>query len=281
MVVLVFGKRGKSMWKIGRFECRTTLRQRSSYSLLLVWVMIMSLIFLLQKDIGLQGYTSMTGTIANLILYLVPLFMLIIGSFSIANELESGQWKLLSTYPLVTIKYIIGKMLGQFIAQTILFTIGYSTSILIGSWSGSIQSQNWIMLIYLFSIGLLYTFIVIGITIGSLVNSRWQALSTSIIIWFFLIMAWPTVLIAFLNQIPYPMINLILKFSLLVNPAEMLRILFVVKLGGGAVFGQSYDDLTKFLASDYSLWIVFLYLIIFSVVALVISAWRMERRKMP
>ena len=36
----------------------------------------------------------------------LPLFMMIIGSFSIANEMESGQWQLLCTYPVSIPAYL-------------------------------------------------------------------------------------------------------------------------------------------------------------------------------
>ena len=46
-----------------------------------------------------------------------------------------------------------------------------------------------------------------GITIGTIVSTRWQALSISVIIWFFLIMIWPTALIGILGLVPYPSIR--------------------------------------------------------------------------
>ena len=125
------------MWNIWRSELRMTVRQRSYYSFLILWVAVLSLLFLLQSSApSLTGYTNTTGTVVNVALYIIPLFMLIMGAFSIANEMENGQWRLLSTYPLFTLSYVIGKIGGQFTAQLIVFTFSYGISM-------AIRFANW------------------------------------------------------------------------------------------------------------------------------------------
>ena len=50
------------MWNIWRSELRMTVRQRSYYSFLILWVAVISLLFLLQASApSLTGYTNMTG----------------------------------------------------------------------------------------------------------------------------------------------------------------------------------------------------------------------------
>ena len=135
------------MWNIWRSELRMTVRQRSYYSLFILWVAVVSLLFLLQSSApSLTGYTSMTATVVNIALYIIPLFMLIIGSFSIANEMENGQWRLLTSYPLSTMFYIIGKIGGQFTAQAIVFTFSYGVSLGVGLIMGSGFSSDWLFL---------------------------------------------------------------------------------------------------------------------------------------
>ena len=56
-------------------------------------------------------------------------------------------------------------------------------------------------------------------------------------------MIWPTALIGILGLVPYPWIAPLMKFALFVNPAEFIRVAFVLSLDGGAVFGQAYDSL--------------------------------------
>ncbi|WP_404328149.1 ABC transporter permease [Mesobacillus maritimus] len=268
------------MWNIWRSELRMTLRQRSYYSFIVLWVAVISLLFLLQASApSLSGYTNMTGTVVNIALYIIPLFMLIIGSFSIANEMENGQWRLLSTYPLSSLSYIVGKIGGQFTAQLIVFTFSYGISLAVGLLSSNGFSSDWLLSIYFFSITLLFFFLVIGIVVGCMVSSRWQALSISVSIWFFLIMIWPTALIALLGLVPYPWIAPLMEFALFANPAEFIRVSFVLSLDAGAVFGQAYDSLMKFLASPSGVLIKIIYFIGFMTLMLLVSMSMLEWRK--
>ncbi len=268
------------MWNILRSELRMTLRQRSYYSFLLLWVAVVSLLFLLQASSpSLTGYTNMTGTVVNIALYIIPLFMLIIGSFSIANEMENGQWRLLTSYPLFTLSYIIGKIGGQFAAQVIVFTFSYGISLAIGLVSGNGFSSGWLLSIYFFSISLIFFFLILGITVGCIVSTRWQALSISVIIWFFLIMIWPTALIGLLGWVPYPWIAPLMKFALFANPAEFIRVSFVISLDGGAVFGQAYDSLVTLLHSSAGFFININYVIGFLTLTFLFSMIMLEWRK--
>ncbi|MEB4856021.1 ABC transporter permease [Priestia sp. TRN 1309] len=258
------------MWNIWRSELAVSFRQRTYFSFVVLWVVVLSFLFLLQSTSpAFSGYTNITGTIMNLLLYIIPLFMLINGSFSIASEMENGQFRLLSTYPLSTVSYVIGKILGQITSQCLMFTLSYGISLLIGLLFGVSFSAKWAIALYFFAISLLFFFLIMGVVIGSFSSTRWQALSISVFIWFFLIMLWPTALISTLNLLPYPMVGAALKTLLYINPAELLRIVFVIKLNGGAVFGQAYDGLTSYY--NYDQWISWLGLCYYTLVVMVIS----------
>lgn len=268
------------MWNIFYSEWRSTVREKSAYTFLVLWVVVLSLLFLMERNVpSLAGYTNTTGTILNLVLYIIPLFMLITGSFSIANELENGKWRLLCTYPLATSSYVIGKIAGQFIGQIIIFTLSFGSSVMIGLLSGSRFESSWILAIYLFSVILIFLFLVLGIAIGGFSSTRWQALAISIAVWFLLIMMWPTAMISILNLVPYTMIAPLIKIFLFCNPAELLRIIFVIQLGGGAVFGQSYDQLVTFMQSGTVVIVLFVYIAIYTAFFLLIAVWRLERRR--
>jgi Cu-processing system permease protein len=231
-------------------------RQKSYYSFLLLWVVVFSLLFLLESNnSGLVGFTNITGTIVNIILYLLPLFMMLIGSFSIANEVENGQWSLLCTYPVSIPAYFFGKFLGLFSSQAIMFTFSFGVSMLIGLTAGIPLSIKWLMDIYFFSLLLIIAFLILGIFFGTIVNSRWKALTVSVTAWFFLIMIWPTTLIAFLGLLPYPMIALIMKIALFLNPAEFFRVFLISKWNSGSVFGQTYDSIVHLFHSQTG-WLV-------------------------
>ncbi|MBE7105445.1 ABC transporter permease [Bacillus cereus] len=268
------------MWNILYSEWRSAVRSKSAYTFLLLWITMFSLIFVMERNTpALAGYTNVTGTMVNLILYIVPLLMLIIGAFSIAGEVENGKWRLLCTYPLKSTSYVIGKTIGQFIAQTAIFSMSFGVSIIIGLLSGSNFDMFWILATYIFSVLLIFLFLLLGITIGSFSITRWQALAMSIVVWFLLIMMWPTALISILNFVPYTMIAPLIKMLLFCNPAELLRIIFVIQLGGGAIFGQAYDQLIMFLQSNAVILVLLIYGIIYTTIFLFVAGWQMERRR--
>lgn len=268
------------MWNIWRTEWRSAIRQRSYYAFFVFWVVVTSCVFQIVKNASsLTSYTNVTGMIANLILYIIPLFMLIIGSFTIANEMENGQWRLLSTYPISAVSYVIGKFGGQFSAQFIVFTMSYGISILIALLFSIVLSLKWVVVVYIFSLWLILFFLLLGVCVGAFVRTRWQALTTSVILWFFLIIMWPSFLISILSIVPYTWISSILKIVLLFNPAELLRVVFVITMQGGAVFGQTYDVIVLSLESPIGWWLLLLYTIVFAFICIASSSWKLERRK--
>ncbi|MEJ9212058.1 ABC transporter permease [Bacillus smithii] len=268
------------MWNIWRSELMLTFRQRTYYSFVILWVVILGFLFLLQgTSPAFSGYTNITGTIMNLLLYIIPLFMLINGSFSIANEMENGQFRLLSTYPLSSISYVIGKVGGQFTSQLLIFTLSYGISLMIGLICGIPFSMKWMLALYFFAVGLIFFFLLMGIVIGSFTSTRWKALSISVFVWFFLIMLWPTALISVLNHIPYQMIGLVLKSLLFVNPAELIRFIFVIQLNGGSIFGQAYDSLVSFYEHWLSWAVLFYYTVVVLFISIVVSDTNLTMRR--
>ncbi len=115
----------------------------------------------------------------NIIIYLLPLFMMLIGSFSIANEVENGQWELLCTYPLSIPSYILGKFAGLYTSQSIVFTFSFGLSMAIGLIAGMQLSIKWLLDIYLFSLLLIYAFIILGLFFGTLSKYKMEGINRS------------------------------------------------------------------------------------------------------
>lgn len=261
-------------------EWKTMTRQRSYYTFLVLWVIVFSLLFLLEKNNpNVSGFTNTTGTIVNILLYLLPLLMLMTGSFSIANELENGQWHLLCTYPVSVPAYLFGKFFGLITAQTVVFTLSFGISMAIGLVAGIPLGLNWLLLIYLFSLMLIIVFLFLGMSIGTIVNTRWQAFTVSVAVWFLLIMIWPTALITVLGLVPYPMIEPLMKVAMIVNPAEFLRIFFIVQWDSGSIFGQSYDSIVGLFQSGTGWLVLLIYLPIYFGAVSVIPLFSLMRRR--
>lgn len=268
----------KNLWFA---EWKTMTRQRSYYTLLLFWIVVFSLLFLLEKNNqSISGYTNITGTIVNIILYLLPLFMMIIGSFSITTEMENGQWQLLSTYPVSIPAYLFGKFAGLFTAQAVVFTFSFGLSMLIGLLVGIQISLKWLFGIYLFSILLIYIFLIFGIFFGTFVHTRWKALIATVAFWFLIIMIWPTALIAILGLLPYPMIETMMKVAMIVNPAEFLRIFLIIQWNGGSILGESYDSIVQLYQSHIGWLILIGYLAGYFLLLFALSILNLREKRM-
>ena len=228
-------------------EIRLGFRNPWAYSFMVLFTLFSLALLSIQSRHGIQEYTGTTGAMINLILYLLPLMTLLLGSFSITAEKEEGGWQLLSTYPLGSSSYIIGKFIGMAYVLLVIVAVGFGVSGLISSLASHTYSWNSYMLFLLFSAVLVLMFLSLALLIGTLCHNRWQALTAGVALWFFLVLGWPTLLVALLGLVPYTMIKPLLLMLVFLNPAELSRLFLVVKLGGGSVLGPEYYKWVDFM----------------------------------
>ncbi|SHE13111.1 ABC-type transport system involved in multi-copper enzyme maturation, permease component [Chlamydia abortus] len=221
-------------------EVKLGFRNPWAYSFMALFSLFSLALLLIQSQAQMSGYTSSTGTMLNLILYLLPLMTLLLGSFSVTAEKEEGGWQLLSTYSIGTSSYLLGKYGGLAVVLFIIIGFGYGFSGLIGALMGKSFAADSFLLFLAFSAGLILLFLAIAIGVGTLSRNRWQALTYGVAIWFFLILGWPTLLVSVLGFLPYLWIKPALVGLTFLNPAELVRVYMIVKMGGGTVFGAEY-----------------------------------------
>lgn len=264
-----------------RQEWITSLRQKSFYLFAGLFLLIMIFIFLIQLNIGgLSSYTNVTATAFNVLLYSLPLIVMLLGAFSITEEQEAGRFALLLTYPFKMRSYIVGKYLGQFLTHFIIITFSFGvfsalSFLFKAADSGSVKG---ILLIYLFALLVTASFLAIGILIGVLSSTRWQAMMIAISLWFILIMIWPMLLIGSLSFLRYMMVKPILMVLTVLNPAELLRVFFVIQFEGGSIFGQQYYQIIDFLKGPATLLYLLVYLLIYVIGMLAGSTFLIGRK---
>lgn len=213
-----------------------------AYSFMVLFVLFMLTLLLISARGYVQGYSGTSGTIINLVLYLLPLMALMLGSFSLAGEKEEGNWELLSTYPLGTWAFLAGKYLGLAAVLLAIVAIGFGAAGAAGWLVGAGFDAAVYGRLLLFAGLLAVFFLGIAMLAGTLARNRWQALTLAVGIWFFAIIAWPAVLIALLGMLPYPWIKPAVTAFTMANPAELARLFTIVKLGGGSTLGPSYYE---------------------------------------
>lgn len=230
------------MLQVAKREIKIGLRNPWAYSFLILFSVFSISLLLVNSQNAVSGYSAITGSMLSLILYLLPLMTLFLGSFSLTGEKEEGSWQLLSTYPLSTMSFLIGKYVGLSIVLLTIVSFGYGLMGLISVLTGKVFAASTYLLFLAFSFGLVLLFLAIALFVGSLSKNRWQALTFSVMIWFFTVIGWTTILISVLGLLPFLWIKPLLVVLTFLNPAELVRLFVVIKLGGGSVLGPVYYD---------------------------------------
>ncbi|MCC3377608.1 ABC transporter permease [Cohnella sp. REN36] len=221
-------------------ELKLGFRNPWAYSFMALFAVFSLALVLIQSQEGLSGYTSTTGTMINLMLYLLPLMTLLLGSFSLTAEKEEGGWQLLSSYALSTSAFLSGKYLGLAGVLILIVAFGFGLSGAIGAVFGHAFPPASFGLFLVFAVLLILLFLGIAAILGAICRNRWQALTYGVAIWFFLVLGWPTLLIALLGFLPYLWIKPALIGLIFANPAELNRLFLIVKMGGGSILGPEY-----------------------------------------
>lgn len=248
---------------IARREIKLGFRNPWAYSFLALFSAFSLMILLIQSQSGVAEYTHTTGAMINLILYLLPLMTLLLGSFAVTAEKEDGGWQLLSAYPLSAASLLWGKYCGIFVVLLSIVCFGYGFSGVLAALFGRAFAAGTLAFFVLFSLLLVLLFLGAGVWVGTISRNRWQALTYAVAIWFVLVLGWPTLLIAVLGWLPYPWIKPALIALTFLNPAELVRIFMVTRMGGGSIFGPEYYKWISWIA-DWKGSVVF---------ALVCLAW--------
>ncbi|TBL81104.1 ABC transporter permease [Paenibacillus thalictri] len=264
-------------WHIALREVKIGFRNPWAYSFMALFTLFSLSLQLINAQNFTSGYSSATSNMLNLILYLLPLMTLLIGSFSLTSEKEEGSWQLLSTYPVSTLSYITGKYAGLTAVLLTVISFGYGISSLIGIAAGSSLELNTFVMIFVFSGGLVLLFLAIALWIGTVAGNRWQALTYGVAVWFFAIIGWPTLFIAFLGLLPYLWVKPVLVAFTLCNPAELVRLFVVVKLGGGSALGPEYYEWIKWIGSSSGTWGFIAICLLWIGAAVGFARWSWER----
>ncbi|OOC61444.1 ABC transporter permease [Paenibacillus ihbetae] len=230
----------KDMGYVAIREMNIGFRNPWAYSFMALFTVFMLSLLIIHTQGEVSGFSGTSGTMLNLALYLLPLMALMLGSFSLTGEKEEGNWDLLSTYPLGTWPFLAGKYIGLSAVLMSIVAFGFGLSGAAGWLLGSGFDFITYGQLLVFSIGLSVLYLGIAMLIGTLARNRWQALTISVGVWFFTVIAWPSILIAILGMMPYLWIKPAITTLTFLNPAELTRLFTVVKLGGGSTLGPEY-----------------------------------------
>lgn len=245
----------RSLFAVAKREIKLGLRSPLTYSFLVLLSLFTTAVFLLQSGIpSIQGYTDMTGTVLNIILYLLPLITLLLGGMSVTGEKDSGQWGLLSTYPISRYTLLWGKWMGLAAVSLAVLLFSFGLAGVIAILFGQRLRLETLWFLWTFSALLALVYLSVAVWIGAVSKNRWQSLIGGVVVWFVTILLWPLMIISALSHLPsYKWIQPVLEGLTFFNPAEWLRIFAIMRMGAGSAFGASYDQWITWATSSQGL----------------------------
>lgn len=142
-----------------------------------------------------------------ILMFLMPLFIILIGFNAITREKESGTWRLVLSQGITGYKLVVGKWLGVFIPIFLVLLLLYIVSALLLSNLGVYGDFSLTSLSFLFLVYLLYYIVFVNVTlvVSSVVSKSNLAFVILLGAWILSCLAMPKISAALANAFyPYP-----------------------------------------------------------------------------
>ncbi|WP_253896163.1 ABC transporter permease [Solibacillus sp. R5-41] len=256
-------------------ELKQLVRSKWLYIVLALFLLLFVSIMLLQQlNAGEQMvFDRYNASLVNVLLFLLPLFILTIGAMGVAQDTESGWYRLLRTYPLSIGRYVFSK----FIALIVLFLLILGTTetivLLLGSFLGGISIHPTFLLLALLLVLIVSA---LSIWIGTFARHRLHALGLSLGIWGFFSLLSNYIVMALGTILPNYVIEKLLYVHLHSNPFEWLRFLFLLMINQTGVLGKSFYSLTQFYTSALGITVAIILTLIWMISPLLLAVWQLK-----
>jgi Cu-processing system permease protein len=222
------------IFTIAAKEFRDRMRNR--------WVLAVALVFTVFSLViayfggaqqGAVGFRSIEFTIASLVslvIYLIPLIALLLGFDAIVGERERGSLDLLLSLPITRLELLLGKYLGLAAALALSTLAGFGMVAVLLSRQMSWASMYHYFGFMLSSVLLGLAFLSLAVLLSVLARDRTRASGLAIATWFFFVLVFDLLLLGVLVGSGGRFGGEGLCLLLLLNPADVFRILNVFSL---------------------------------------------------
>lgn len=215
-------------------ELRDRLRNR--------WVLAVSLVFTVfalviayfggaqQGVLGLRSIESTITSLVSLVIYLIPLIALLLGFDAIVGERERGSLDLLLALPITRLELLLGKYVGLAAALTLSTLLGFGlVGGLLLSQTGSASLEPLAGFVGS-SVLLGLAFLSLAVMLSVLASDRTRASGLAIALWFLFVLVFDLLLLGLLVGLGSETGGGWFPYLLLLNPADVFRILNVFSL---------------------------------------------------
>lgn len=228
---------------------------------------------------GYQGFNRVTASLLNLVLYLLPLIALVMGASGVAGEKESGSLHVLLTQPVNKSEVIIGKFLGLALALMAAILTGFGGAGVVMAWkTGVLNIEDYVVFVIL-SVGLALVFLSLAVLISVVSPRRSQAIGLAIFLWFMMVLVYDFLAIGVASLQKVTAVVPLLLTLLLLNPADMVRVLVILQLGGEATFGPTLAALTRVISKGPGEMLLIVALVLWMLVPITLAVLLFSRRQ--
>ncbi|NDP37824.1 MAG: ABC transporter permease [Rhodoferax sp.] len=206
------------------------------------WVLAVALVFTVfslviayfggaqQGQLGLRSIEFTIASLVSLVIYLIPLIALLLGFDAVVGERERGSLDLLLSLPITRLELLLGKYLGLAAALTLSTLAGFGlVAILLFqqfSWPGLYHYLGFMISSVLLGL----VFLSLAVLMSVIARERTRASGLAIALWFFFVLVFDLLLLAGLVGTGGAYGGDAFAYMLLLNPADVFRILNVFTL---------------------------------------------------
>lgn len=206
-----------------------------------VLAMAMSIVGFITPGADDVQFSRVGVSLLNLVTLLVPLIALLVGSQGFAGEFEDGTMELLLTQPVGLFEICLGRIVGQWAAIAAALLAGFGGSGLVLVFLSTDRRVLPFLVNLGTSLGLALIFLILGTLISLKSKNRMSALFTALTVWFVMIILYDIVVVQALMA-THGTTSLVLLYSFMVlNPADLLRVLAVRLTDLKEIFGPTTE----------------------------------------
>jgi Cu-processing system permease protein len=224
----------RQIYTIAIKELRDRLRNR--------WVLAVALVFTVfalviayfggaqQGAVGLRSIEFTIASLVSLVIYLIPLIALLLGFDAIVGERERGSLDLLLALPITRFELLLGKYLGLAAALSLSTLVGFGlVAVLLAVQTGTAGLAAYAAFIAS-SVLLGMAFLSLAVMLSTFAGDRTRASGLAIALWFFFVLVFDLLLLGLLVFASAAIGADWFPYLLLLNPADVFRILNVFSL---------------------------------------------------
>ncbi|MEO2198633.1 MAG: ABC transporter permease [bacterium] len=230
-------KRVDAIRAVAAKELADRLRNRWVWTVsALLLATTLSLTFLGATPIGVVGAPgpgAVMASLLNLAVYLVPLLALVMGAGVVIDEKRRGVLDLILVSPISSGEYFLGAFLGYALALSIaLVTSFVPTGIALAFTTGIDPTEFARLLALVLALGTV--FLALSFLISILSRDPARGVASSVLVWVLAVFVFDLAVVGLLVAYPGELPPLVFEGLLLLNPADIFRVLAFTWTGSAA-----------------------------------------------